>query len=45
MKGILTILIADLIFTLLLYFIPKTTMFITLCITGCFIKEVLKKGT
>ena len=44
MKGILTILIADLIFLLLLHYFPKSTLFITLCITICFIVEVLKKG-
>ena len=40
-KGILTILIADLIFLLLCYYFPKSTFFITLCIAVCFIIEVL----
>lgn len=43
-KGILTILITDLIFLIILYLIPKTTLFITLCLTVCFIIEVLIKG-
>lgn len=36
-KGIVTILIADLIFLIILYLVPKPTIFITLCLTVCFI--------
>lgn len=43
-KGIVTILIADLIFLIILYLFPKTTLFIALCLTVCFIIEVIKKG-
>lgn len=41
-KGILTILITDLIFLIILYLIPKTTIFITLCLTVCFIVEAIR---
>ena len=44
MKGILTILIADLIFLIILCCFPKTTLFITLCLTVCFIVEALTRG-
>lgn len=43
-KGILTILIIDLIFLIILYLVPKPTLFITLCLTVCFIAEALTKG-
>lgn len=43
-KGILTILIVDLIYLLLLYYFPKSVLFITLCLTVCFIVEALTKG-
>ena len=42
MKGILTILIADLIFLIILCCFPKTTLFITLCLTVCFIIEAIR---
>lgn len=42
-KGILTILIVDLIYLLLLYYFPKSVLFITLFIMICFIIEVLEK--
>ena len=41
-KGILTILIIDLIFLIILYLVPKPTLFITLCLTVCFIIEAIR---
>lgn len=45
-KGIFTILIIDLIFLIILCNFPKTTLFITLCLTVCFIMEAIRiKGS
>ena len=43
-KGLLTILIVDLIYLLLLYYFSKSVLFITLFIMICFIAEALTKG-